>query len=545
MNLKSNQTWVFIAVVVASLVLVNVLGLRLFGRLDVTRDGAFTLSNASREAVGSLDEPLTVTAYFTENLPAPYASNARYVRDLLEEYRSASKGKVAFEFIDPQSQETETDKEKKRETKRDIFGRQFREQTQVEKDLTAEGIQPVEIRVVEADQQQTKRAYMALVIKHQEKKEVIPLVQQTSGLEYDLTLLIRKLTRAKSMAIGILQGHEEPKLEEHFRSLQTVLSQNYDVKPVTLGQAERFDETLDALFVIGPKTALPENELKAVDQFLMAGKSVAFFLDTLHVDLKQFNPTPAVHGLGALLTSYGITVGDKLVTDVNAGNISISERRGFMVVNQPLPYPFMPVVKRLEGDSVVSAGLSDVVFPFVSALEVRQVEGTAATVLARSSSKSWLENTPPNIDPRRDWQQESPTFAGPYPLMAQVSGTLKSFYGSQSTPSAPGSKPLLAQSSKEARIVVVGTSHIFQDEFMNSRSNQVLALNIADWLMLDPALLQMRNRGVTMATLKPELPDSTRNLAKFGNAFGLPLLLALVGLVRWRMREAGRSSITV
>jgi gliding-associated putative ABC transporter substrate-binding component GldG len=536
---------VFIAAVLGIVVLVNALGLRLFGRVDVTRDKAYTLSKATRDTLTGLEEPVVVTAYFTEQLPAPYSSNARYVRDLLEEFRAVSKGKVAFEFIDPQSQETDADKEAKKEVKQDIFGRRFRDQTSIEKELAGQGIQPVEIRVIEEDQQQTKRAYMAIVIKHQEKKEVIPLVQNVSSLEYDLTTLVRKLTRSKTPVIGVLQGHGEPKLDEKYRYLLTMLSQMYEVRPVELAGKERFDDALDALYVMGPKTALPPNELKAVDQFLMKGKAVAFFLDQVQVDVRTFQPTDAAHGMTELLSSYGVTVGSRLVADVKSGNVSISERRGFMVINQPVPYPFLPVAQRLEGDSVVSAGLSEVLFPFATSLEVKQVEGTTATVLARSSNKSWLEGSPPNLNPQRDWRAETITPTGPYPLMAQVAGTLKSHYAAEASQSAPGTTPVIAQSEKEARVIVVGTAALFQDDFMQNRGNQVLALNVADWLLLDPALLAMRNRGLALPVLQPELPDSTRNLVKFGNAFGLPLLLAAFGLVRWRLREASRATVTV
>jgi gliding-associated putative ABC transporter substrate-binding component GldG len=536
---------VFIAAILGILVLVNALGLRLFGRVDVTREKAYTLSKATKDTLSALEEPVVVTAYFTEQLPAPYSSNARYVRDLLEEFRATSKGRVAFEFVDPQSQETDADKEAKKEVKQDIFGRRFRDQTSIEKELAGQGIQPVEIRVIEEDQQQTKRAYMAIVVKHQEKKEVIPLVQNVSSLEYDLTTLVRKLTRAKTPVIGVLQGHGEPKLDEKYRYLLTMLSQMYEVRPVELSGKDRFDDTLDALYVMGPKTALPPNELKAVDQFLMKGKAVAFFLDQVQVDVRTFQPSDAAHGLTELLSTYGVTVGNRLVADVKSGNVSISERRGFMVINQPVPYPFLPVVQRLEGDSVVTAGLGDVLFPFPTSLEVKQAEGTTATVLARSSNKSWLENTPPNLNPQRDWRAETITPTGPYPLMAQVAGTLKSHYAAEAAQSAPGVTPVIGQSEKEARVIVVGTSALFQDDFMQNRGNQVLALNIADWLLLDPALLAMRNRGLALPVLQAELSDSTRNLVKFGNALGLPLLLAAFGLVRWRLREASRATVTV
>lgn len=540
------QHGLFLLAVVGSLVLVNLLGLRFFGRLDVTRDGAFTLAGASRETLEALEEPVTVTAYFTENLPAPYSSNARYVRDLLEEFRSASHGQLAFEFIDPAGQETEQDKETKREVKQDIFGRRFREPTSVEKELTSAGVQPVELRVIEEDQQQTRRAYMGLVIKHKEKSEVIPVVKSVEGLEYDLTTLIRKLARSRTPVIGILQGHGEPSLQEKLQLLQSTLSQMYELRPVELGQQDRFDASLDALLVIGPKTALSPAEVKAVDQFLMEGKSVALFLDTLQVDLRQFNPAEATHGLTQWLATQGVTIGDQLVADVNSASINVSERRGYMLVQMPVPYPFLPVVKQLEGDSPISKGISDVLFPYANVVSVTPGPGVQAQVLARSSAKSWLEPKPPNVDPRRDWRSETPQLSGPHPLMVQLSGKLKSAYAAEAAQSAPGATPVLPESKAEARLIVVGTSALIQDDFASmSRGNQALLLNVTDWLLLDPALLAMRTRGLSLATLKPELSDGTRNAVKFGNTLGLPLALALFGLVRWRMREAKRSTVTV
>jgi gliding-associated putative ABC transporter substrate-binding component GldG len=541
---KGMQQRVFGLAVLGSLVLVNVLGLQFFGRLDVTRERAYTLSDATKQTMAALEEPVTVTAYFTQDLPAPYSSNARYVKDLLDEFRAASKGKLAYEFIDPQAQETAEDKDKKREVKQDIFGRRFREATSIEKELTANGVQPVEIRVIEDDQQQTKRAYMAIVIKHEDKKEVIPLVQNVQSLEYDLTSLVRKLTRPRTPVIGVLQGFDEPKLDEKYRFLQAALSQTYEVRPVRLDGKDRFDADLDALLVLGPKTALPPSAQEAIDQFLMAGKSVGLFLDRVQVDLRTFEQSQAAHGLKDMLATYGVTLGERLVADVSSGNLTVSERRGFMMVQMPVPYPFLPVVQRLEGDSPITKGLGDVGFPFTTSVDAKAGEGVQVAVLARSSQKSWLENDPPYLDPRRDWRSETITPTGPYPLMVQVSGKLKSHFASKAAQSGAGA-PVLAESQGEARLIVAGTSALLQDDFMQSRGNQALLMNVADWLVLDPALLAMRTRGLALPALKTELPDTVRNATKFGNALGIPLALALVGLARWRVRENSRKTVTV
>ena len=96
----ANRT-VLASAIVGSLVLLNVLAVAVFGRFNLTSDGRYTLSEASKHTMEELEDPVTVTAYFTKDLPAPYSCNARYVKDLLAEYRAASDGKLRFEFIDP------------------------------------------------------------------------------------------------------------------------------------------------------------------------------------------------------------------------------------------------------------------------------------------------------------------------------------------------------------------------------------------------------------------------------------------------------------
>ncbi len=537
---------VFTMAVIGSLVLLNVLSLRAFARFDATHDKMYTLSDATKETLGALDDQVTITAYFTADLPAPYSTISSHVRDTLEEFRSASKGKVSFEFIDPAQQETDKDKETKREVKRDVFGRAFRQQTSVEKELASQGIKSIPLPVVQEDARGTRDAWLGLVIRHHEKKEVIPVVQNLASLEYDLTTLVRKLTRAKTPVIGLLQGHDEPKQQEKLRNLSALLSQQYEVRPVELQGKDRFDADLDALLILGPEKPLQPNELKAVDQLVMEGKPVAMFLDSIHLDLRTFEQKPAEHGLQPLLTAYGVTVqSDQMVFDAQAENIQISEQRGFMMVQMPVLFPFIPKVKRLEGDNPISRGIGDVNFPFPSKVTATPGDGKMVTVLARSSEKSATEGKPQNLDPRRNWQEAQVTFTGPHDLMVAVTGKWKSAYASEPAMStAPGVTPPLTESKGESRLLVAGTSMLFQDEFLGPQ-NRALLLNVADWLVLDPALLAMRTRGLQIATLKTELSDGTRNAVKFGNAFGLPLALALFGLIRWRMREGRRTGIAL
>jgi gliding-associated putative ABC transporter substrate-binding component GldG len=523
-NKKLNAT-VFTAAVLGALVFLNLISVGLFGRMDLTREGIFTLADASRTTMESLEEVVTVTAYFTEDLPAPYSGNSRYVKDLLDEYRAASGGKLVYEFVDPAGEETAEDKAKKKDAKRDIFGRVVREQTSVEKELTGMGIQPVEIRVLEEDKRQTKRAWMGIAIRSGENQEVIPVVQQVGTLEYDLTSLIRKMTRPKVPVLGLVHDHAEPKVNK----LRTILSQLYEVRDLNLHADPTIADDVDAIMVVGPEKSLPPPAVAALDAFVKKGGSAAFFVDRVHVDTQTFQPTPVEHGLNPLLASYGIEVGENLVGDVKCADLSVQEQRGFMVVTMPVKYPFVPMIERLEGESAVSRGIAGVILPFASPVKATGGEGREVQILARSSGKSWLEGAPYNINPRRDWGKEQIAVDGPHPLLVQISGD----FGAPAEATADGA------TGGKGRVMVAGTSAFVWDTFFGG-GNQALALNIVDWLLLDPALLKMRTRGMTEPPIVADLSDVRRNTIKYGNMIGVPFLLAMFGVVRWRMREGSR-----
>jgi gliding-associated putative ABC transporter substrate-binding component GldG len=536
----ASQKLALTGLVVASLVLLNVLALTAFFRVDLTRDRAFTLSQATKTTLTGLQDPVTVTAYFTENLPPPFSSNARYVRDLLEEYRAGSDGKIGFEFLDPAAQETAEDKEKKKEVRRDVFGRPIREATSVETELEQLGIRPVEIRVVEDDQAQTKRAYMGLAIRYGEKTEVVPVVQGVDTLEYDLTTMIRRLTRAKAPVLGVLQGHGEPSPEAELQRLMPLLQQNYDVKPVTI-DGGKIPDDVEALLIIGPKSAVPPADVAAIDQFLMQGKAAAFFLDRAIVDYQSFSPQPAAHGLDALVAAYGVEMGPQLVADVESASLSVSEKRGFMVIQRPVRYPFIPTVKRLEVQSPLTKGVGDVALPFAAPLFTTKLDGVEHTTLARSSAKSWLEEpTPEALQVGRDYAAGDIVFTGPYDLVVQAKGALPSYVAA--TAGAGAGPDTIAKAESEARIVVMGSAGFLHPQAL-SPQNAALLLYIVDWVRLDPALLEMRSRGLAEPPLRAELSEGARAAAKFGNVVGVPLLLVGYGLARWRMREAKRARL--
>ncbi len=532
------------AAVLGSLLLANVLSVRTFARLDLTRDHRFTLSDATRRTLSELHDPVTVRAYFTADLPPPFSTNARYVRDLLEEYHSASRGQLAYEFVDPLSEETAADREKKKNVKRDIFGRAIREQTSVEREMQSLGIPPVQVQVNEEDRLEVKRAYMGIAIHYRDETEVIPMVRETAGLEYDLTTLIRKLTREHTPKIAILTGHEGPDPAKDLSQARGLMSELYEVVDLDLGDEKTEPpEDLDALLVIGPKTPLSADERRKIEAFVGRGGSVAFLLDAMKPELATLQAEDADHGLGALIQAYGVKIEPGLVVDAECAMINITQQRGFMRISQPVRYPLMPQPKALDPRHPLTHGLAQVAFPFMSPLEVvAPPDGPVkAEVLVRSSAKSWVQKPPFDLNPLQRWTAPAAE-AGPRNLVVALSGRFPSPDAEKGEDANGGEDEKAGDSeARPARVVVIGGSSFVTDRFL-APGNKALLLNLLDWLVLDDALLEVRTRGLEAAPLE-ELEPARKSLVRYANVLGLPLAFVGLGLFRWRARERRRRRV--
>ena len=106
MGLKSrSEIYVKFFVYLIVIVLINIAGITLFFRVDLTKGGIYSISDASKRMVSTLSEPLTINVFFTKNLPAPHNNTERYLRDLLEEYSVYANQYFNYRFYDVSPEE--------------------------------------------------------------------------------------------------------------------------------------------------------------------------------------------------------------------------------------------------------------------------------------------------------------------------------------------------------------------------------------------------------------------------------------------------------
>jgi ABC-2 type transport system permease protein len=90
-----------VAMLATSLVVVNLLGSYIGGRLDLTPGQAYTLSPATREIARNLDDLVTVKVFASKELPTEVALMKRDLDDLLHDLRSAGNGRIRVVERDP------------------------------------------------------------------------------------------------------------------------------------------------------------------------------------------------------------------------------------------------------------------------------------------------------------------------------------------------------------------------------------------------------------------------------------------------------------
>ena len=195
----------------------------LFQRLDLTESGLYSLSAPSIDAVSSLREPLTIRAFFSPNLPAPYNTVEQAVRDLLDEYAVYGGEFFNFQFISMGAEEVGQEEAIANEE----LARQYL-------------IYPIQIEQLERDEVSLSTAYTGMALIHGDLIETIPSITDTDQLELTITEAITKLTERISRLLAL---EEDIMVRLYFSSPLTMLAPGVEQFP---GAIEELVKELNA-----------------------------------------------------------------------------------------------------------------------------------------------------------------------------------------------------------------------------------------------------------------------------------------------------------
>ncbi len=517
-----------VAVVVFLLILlmVNYISARNFFRADITEDKAFAVSKATKDIVKGLDDLITIKVFFSKKLPPNAQPLAREVRDMLSEYDAYSSN-LRVEYIDPaESEETE-------------------------QEVQMLGIPPVEMNFVEKDQMQVQRGYLGIGVFFADRKEILPVVQDVSNLEYELTSAIKKVSSGEVKKVGFLTGHGEHSIEQgygqqeggDYLNVRQALEKNYEVETVDISSGEPITG-IDTLIVAGPKTALSDRDKFEIDQFIMNGGQAIFLIDTLEID-QTMQVTPIDSGMSEMLASYGIRPRTDLVQDP-ASNEMVRFTKG--MVSFFSSYPLWPkIVKGGFSSNPIVSKLEAMTMPWSSSVEEVAHSDIDVEVLAKTTPYATRQKDNFVIDPS---QQPAGADKGQIAMAALAKGKFKSFFSGKQVPALSEDDPktegreVKEQDDEEGQIIVIADSDLIADGQLNrSEENIVFFMNAVDYLTLGSDLIGIRSKQTTDRPLK-EISEAGKDFVKGINIIGIPLIVILFGIGRaWIRRRDKKMSM--
>lgn len=227
-------------------------------RLDLTADGLYSISDETQEILDGIDEPITLTFYFSyeEAEGVPYVREyARRVHELLQSYAARSGGNITVRQVDPQPLSEARDRA---------------EDLELEAMPAGDG----------------KEIYLGLVGTNQfDDVEVIDFFEpeREQFLEYDLSRLVWSLKNPDPPRVGLLSRLPmtegvDPGTGRQYPNW-AVMDRIEDFAEVeTLADAEDIDDDLDMLLIAHPHT-YDDATLYAIDQYLLAGGRILMLAD--------------------------------------------------------------------------------------------------------------------------------------------------------------------------------------------------------------------------------------------------------------------------
>jgi ABC-type uncharacterized transport system involved in gliding motility auxiliary subunit len=381
--------------------------------------------------------------------------------------------------------------------------------------------------------------------------------------------------------------------------------QDIDMK----GGDSEIDPALDGLIITQPGKDLTDKELRRIDQFVMRGKALVVVAGAANVKPSDatMNASLSTHGLEKLISGYGIEMKKDVVLDfgrsfrvnvLTQGGMA-SARFPFLLLVQDDPR-FTGNETLLDTSFPAFFRIPELVFPLSSSLTTKPEKQPEAKiqVIARSTPRS-LSMTGETVDlkpfqrwaPKGKWEQFS--------IAANVEGKLKSAFAAGEGIERPD------VSGGSSRVLVISSAQFFANPFARAGNGpdmsqfggmqmpgmggdeQLLQLagpyaqqaltptilafkNTLDWLTGDTDLLAVSAKILSEPNLaygevaKPSFDEneSDEQLRKHDEEMkaarklqqrnvelalilGLPLLVALYGIFRWRSRMSARANVSL
>lgn len=550
-----------------------------FYRVDLTAEKRYSLTPATKTLLNELDSVITVKVFLTGELPADYKKLSIATRDLLDEFKSISGSRVQVSFEKPGENITNDTAKVMFYDSLSRLGVVFErsETVQSEKETNQliipsalvsfrKGQKPIAI-----DLRSSRKIYKQFnVVNDNSPQEDVEATRNAAEalLEFKFADAIDKLTRKYVPTVAYALGNGEP-FDFRINDLGESLRNEYRLAKFDLKSGYPDPAFIDALVIVKPTQPFTEEDKLKLDQYVMNGGHIIWFVDKLHAELDSLMRSQAAYTafdrglqLDDILFKYGVRINPDLLQDLNCSKIPIviGKNPDGSPKMQRVPWPYYPFLSA-HNDNPISKNLDRVLPIFPSSIDTVKSPGIRKTILLASDTNSRRISSPAIVSVNSvKSDEELMGFNKSYvPVAVLLEGKFSSLYSNRLGKTVMDSvqrvtgKPFLGKGIKESRQIVVSDGDIVTNAVSQTAgplamgllplenyrfANREFFLNSIDYLVNRNNLFESRNKDFVLRLLDKTKVEEQKIRWQFLN-IALPLALVILAGIffQWQRRR--------
>lgn len=562
----NSKLWLPVTIVV--LLGVNWLASQFHSRIDLTNEKKFTLSSPTKKLLKKLDDVVQVDVYLKGDFPSGFKKLALSTGETLQEFKEIAGKNFQYRFINP-DENVEGASVKWADT------------------LSALGFYPINLTSqVKAGQQQQNiypvafvhyKNEVAPVILYQGKTKAITYPEINSAealMEFNFASAIDKITQKEQPMIIYSAGNGEPLDARTYDLAENVLKPGYKFQPVDLNSIPRIPDMVKVLMIVKPGEPFTDDEKLKIDQFVMRGGKLIFFIDKLNAELDSLQTKKGEVvaydrslELNDLLFKYGVRINSDLVMDLQCDFLpfDVSGSGQFEL----LPWNYFPVFQT-GSNHVINKNLGFVSGRFVNSIDTVEAEGIKKTVLLSSSVYSRTIATPALISVKEntDAPENEKFKKANIPVAVLLEGKFQSLFNNRLSQAMNDSlrkygADFLPQCITENKIIVVADGDIVLNSVIKGSqpipmgmnpytygsqrefafANRDFLENCLDYLINASGLSEARAKDYTLRLLDKKKTESEKTTWQLVNIV-VPVLLVFLFAVLYQFTRKRKYTVS-
>ena len=549
------------------IILINIIGSMVYHRFDLTQEGRYSLSKASKKLLSEIDDYIYIEVYLEGDFPSGIERLSLETKQILSEFKTQNDF-IQFTFINPTESKDDN-------TRNEIL-----------KQLYEKGLNPTNLQIKNGDSYTEKIILPGAILKFGANEIAVQLLKNQIGsssdqnieqsireLEYEFTNAIKQLRSSLKPSIAFLKGHGELDGLD-IKDLRNTLTQQYSVDEIDLREFEldsvgkpnlkkklRELKLKKLLLIAKPKSTFENLDKYFIDQYIMNGGKTMWFLDGVAMDMDSLKgnapfsmAVPLDLNLTDLLFKYGVRVNYDLVMDFQSDQIPIIVGyQGNIPQQQLVPWFYHPVIIPKNKQSIVK-NLDGIKSAFVSTLDTVKAINIKKTPLLFSSPYSKIVRAPHRVS--LQILEQEPNIkqfnAGEKPIAYLLEGEFQSVFQNRIAPNNESLKPKLASPSN--KMIVFGDGDIIKNHVSSSdnafplgynqfsksqyNGNKQLIVNALNYLMDNENLINIRAKEVKLRLLnKSEIKNNRLKWQLINTLLPIVIIIQIIlvfGFVRKR-----------